>query len=190
MVSVSTLATAALAASGGDHAAVITVHYETQAGNITFDIHEEWSPLGAKRFLELIQDGFYDNAAFFRYVPDFVVQWGLAADPKRNDYSTIVDDKIGVVSNTLGTISFATSGRNSRTTQVFVNLKNNSRLDSMGFTPFGIVTEGMDVLLDKVYSGYREEPDQRMLRMRGEAYLERSFPKITHITKSWVRFGC
>ncbi|KAH9099390.1 hypothetical protein Ae201684P_018406 [Aphanomyces euteiches] len=157
---------------------------------ISHSTYVEWSPLGAKRFLELIQDGFYDNAAFFRYVPDFVVQWGLAADPKRNDYSTIVDDKIGVVSNTLGTISFATSGRNSRTTQVFVNLKNNSRLDSMGFTPFGIVTEGMDVLLDKVYSGYREEPDQRMLRMRGEAYLERSFPKITHITKSWVRFGC
>ncbi|CAK4083841.1 unnamed protein product [Aphanomyces euteiches] len=166
------------------NAGTFNVLYETEAGNVTFEIHEEWAPLGAARFKQLIQDKFYDNAAFFRYVPNFVVQWGISADPKNNNYTEIKDDKWGVVSNLQGTLVYATGGNDTRTTQLFVNFKNNSRLDALGFTPFGIVTSGYDVLVNKTYSGYGESPDQDKIYEEGDAYLKREFPLITHIKKA------
>ena len=99
----------------------------------------------------------------------------------------IVDDHKGH-SNKRGTVTFATSGKDSRTTQVFINTSHNKRLDAMGFSPVGEVVEGMDVV-DKFYSGYGEGapngkgPAQRKIEKEGNAYLEDSFPKLTFITK-------
>ncbi|EQC30910.1 hypothetical protein SDRG_11390 [Saprolegnia diclina VS20] len=169
------------------NAEVYSVLFTTQAGNVTIDVHEDWAPLGAARFKELIADKFFDNSAFFRYVPNFVAQWGIAADPKINDkYGNITDDPRNfAVSNLAGTIAYAMDeAPNTRTTQVYVNFANNSRLDAKGFTPFAIVTSGLDVLQNKIYAGYGEEPDQDKIYAEGEAYLKREFPLLTHITSS------
>ncbi|RHZ16389.1 hypothetical protein DYB26_016529, partial [Aphanomyces astaci] len=145
-------------------------------------VHPEWAPRGAARFSQLVDDGFFTNAAFFRYVPNFVVQWGLASDPARNTYAPIPDDTaVPTISNTVGTVSFATSGQDTRTTQLFVNFRNNSRLDSLGFTPFAVVTSGLDILVDHVYAAYRERPQQAKIKVYGDTYLRREFPLLTHI---------
>ncbi|RQM18600.1 hypothetical protein B5M09_008782 [Aphanomyces astaci] len=157
-----------------------------------FSINSAWAPLGAAQFKQLIEDKFYDNAGFFRYVPKFVVQWGIAADPKNNKYTDIKDVKWGVVSNTVGTLVYASAGNNTRTTQLFVNFANNSFLDKFGFTPFGKVTAGLDILQNKTYAAYGEAPDQDKIYAEGDAYLKREFPLITHIKKASLvgRPGC
>ncbi|KAF0692505.1 Aste57867_16427 [Aphanomyces stellatus] len=184
------VAFALAAAAAVAHGDVFNVKYVTEAGDVTFEIHEDWAPLGAARFKELVEDGFYDGAAFFRYVPNFVVQWGIAAEPGQNNYTEIKDDKWGVVSNTVGTLVYATSGNDTRTTQLFVNFRNNSFLDKLGFTPFGKVTSGYDVLKDQVYSAYGEKPDQDKIYQEGEEYLAKEFPLITHIQSAWVLDDC
>ncbi|OQR87717.1 cyclophilin type peptidyl-prolyl cis-trans isomerase [Achlya hypogyna] len=173
---------------------VYSVLFKTQAGDFTVEVHEDWAPIGAARFKQLIEDKFFDNSAFFRYAPKWVVQWGIAADPKVNPkYGNITDDPINPkVSNLQGTMAYAMDEEaNSRTTQVYVNFANNSRLDSKGFTPFAIVTSGYEVLQDKVYAGYGEKPDQDKIYAEGEAYLHREFPLLTHITSAtFVRPAC
>lgn len=169
------------------------VRFDTSQGSFTIEVSRAWAPRGADRFYTLIQGGFYDGARFFRVLPGFVVQFGIPADPQvaRSWRSARIPDDPVKESNRKGTITFATSGPNSRTTQVFINLADNKNLDGMGFAPFGRVTEGMDVV-GKLYSGYGEGapqgrgPDQGRIQSEGNAYLEKSFPKLDSIVRAAI----
>src|SRR5579859_4981778 len=139
--------------------AVFKAKFTTTAGDFVVEVHRDWAPLGADRFYNLVRYGYFTNAAFFRVVPGFVVQFGLSADPAVNkvwDHATIQDDPV-TQSNKRGSLVFATAGPNTRTTQLFINFAENTRLDGMGFAPFGTVIDGMDVV-DKIFPGYRESP--------------------------------
>jgi peptidyl-prolyl cis-trans isomerase A (cyclophilin A) len=159
--------------------------FTTTKGDVIVEVHRDWAPLGADRFYNLVKNGFFNNAAFFRVVVaprPFVVQFGLNASPEVNkvwEHASIKDDPV-MGSNTRGMLVFATAGPNTRTTQLFINLNDNKFLDSMGFAPFGTVSEGMDVV-DKIYSGYGESPDQGRLTEEGDAYLVKNFPMIDKI---------
>lgn len=162
------------------------VQLDTTRGPIVIDVRREWSPKGADRFYELVQKGYYSDVAFFRVVPGFVVQFGMSGDPQataRWSNLPIQDDPVKA-SNTRGTVTFATSGKDSRTTQVFINLGNNARLDGMGFSPFGKVREMETV--DAIYAGYREKPSQGMIRAKGNAYLRETFPKLDYIESAKI----
>jgi peptidyl-prolyl cis-trans isomerase A (cyclophilin A) len=162
--------------------AVYRVKFETSKGDFTVEVTKAWAPLGAARFYRLVQSKFYDNARFFRTIKGFMVQFGIPADPavaavwlNRN----IRDDKV-TQSNTRGMVTFATAGKDTRTTQVFINFGNNANLDGDGFAPFGKVVEGMEVV-DSLYSGYGESPDQEKIQKQGNKYLTASFPKLDYI---------
>ena len=132
--------------------AVFKAKFSTTAGDFIVEVHRDWAPLGADRFYNLVRYGYFTNAAFFRVVPGFVVQFGLSADPALNkvwSVAKIQDDPV-VQSNKRGTLVFATAGPNTRTTQLFINYADNSRLDGMGFAPFGTVVDGMAVV-DKIF---------------------------------------
>ncbi len=162
--------------------AVFKAKFTTTAGDFVVEVHREWAPNGADRFYNLVRRGYFTNAAFFRVVPGFVVQFGLNANPAVNKVwsdANIQDDPVKQ-SNTRGRLVFATAGPNTRTTQLFINFGDNARLDGMGFAPFGTVTEGMDVV-DKIYPGYRESPRQDLITDHGDAYLTANFPKIDKI---------
>jgi peptidyl-prolyl cis-trans isomerase A (cyclophilin A) len=162
--------------------AAFKAKFTTTAGDFVVEVHREWAPLGADRFYNLVRYGYFTNAAFFRVVPGFVVQFGLSADPAVNKVwrdADIQDDPV-VQSNKRGNLVFATAGPNTRTTQLFINFADNTRLDGMGFAPFGTVIEGMDVV-DKIYSGYGESPRQDVITAQGDAYLAANFPKIDKI---------
>lgn len=158
------------------------VEFDTDVGKFVVTVNREWAPRGADRFYKLVKDSFYDKAGFFRVVPDFMVQWGLAADPadtKKWDVN-IQDDPV-LKSNQRGYITFAKTGMpNSRSTQVFINYKDNSFLDGQGFSPFGRVRSGMDVV-DKISAAHGESPDQGQLREYGNEYLSNKFTQITYI---------
>ncbi len=163
------------------------VLFETSSGNFTVEVHREWAPNGADRFYKLVESGFYDECRFFRVVPGFMVQWGINGDPEIQQNwvkANIKDDRV-TKSNKRGLITFATSGKNSRTSQVFINYKDNAFLDGQGFSPFGQVVEGMDVV-DAINSQYGEKPDQGLIQEKGNEYLDKSFPKLTHIKKATV----
>jgi peptidyl-prolyl cis-trans isomerase A (cyclophilin A) len=154
----------------------------TTKGDVTIEVHREWAPLGADRFYNLVKNGFFTNASFFRVVPGFVVQFGLNANPAINkvwENAKIKDDPV-MGSNTRGMVVFATAGPNTRTTQLFINFGNNAALDRQGFAPFGTVTDGMDVV-DKIYAGYGERPQQDKITDEGDAYLVKNFPMIDKI---------
>ncbi len=156
--------------------------FTTTAGDFVVEVHRAWAPLGADRFYNLVRNGFFTNAAFFRVVPGFVLQFGLSANPAVNkawEHASIKDDPV-MGSNKRGMLVFATAGPNTRTTQLFINFADNGRLDSMGFAPFGEVTEGMDVV-DKIYPGYGQTPDQGQITEQGDAYIAKNFPKIDKI---------
>ena len=162
--------------------------FETTVGAFTVQVQREWAPIGADRFYNLVASGYFNGARFFRVVPGFVVQFGLNADPSVSSawkMTKLQDDPVRR-SNGRGFLTFATSGPNSRTTQLFINLKDNLQLDQMGFSPFGLVTEGMDVV-DKITAEYGENPQQPEIEQKGEAYLEQSFPKLDKITKATVQ---
>src|SRR2546423_8485750 len=134
---------------------VYKVKFETSKGDFIVQVNKQWAPLGAERFFQLVQSGFYDKARFFRVVHTYMVQFGVNADPKVSmlwQTLTIPDDPVKQ-SNTRGKISFAARGPNTRTTQVFINYVDNARLDTLGFSPFGDVLSGMEVV-DSLYSGY------------------------------------
>ena len=163
------------------------VKFDTSKGVFVVEVHRDWAPLGADRFYQLVKSGFYDEARFFRVVPGFVVQWGINKDPQVTAQwqgKTIADDPVKE-SNLAGNISFATSGPNTRTTQVFINLGNNMRLDSMGFAAFGRVIQGLDVVAH-LYSGYGEQPQQNLIESQGNAYLQQNFPNLDYVKTARV----
>ena len=169
------------------------VKLDTSKGVVMIDVTRAWAPKGADRFYNLVKSGFFDNARFFRVVSGFMVQFGIAADPKvqgpwRN--APITDDQV-TQTNKRGAITFATAGPNTRTTQVFINYGDNARLDKSGFAPFGTVTQGMDIV-DKLYAGYGEGapngrgPDQSRIQAEGNAYLTRDFTSLDFIKKATI----
>jgi len=165
------------------------VIFDTSKGRVKIQVERAWAPLGADRFYNLVKNGFYDGARFFRIVPNFVVQFGLNGDPAVNaawEDARIKDDPV-LKTNRRGAVTFATAGPNTRTTQVFINLRANAFLDQQGFAPFGQVVEGMEVI-DSLYSGYGESPDQGMIRTQGNAYLLKRFPNLDYIRKATLEF--
>jgi peptidyl-prolyl cis-trans isomerase A (cyclophilin A) len=162
------------------------VKFETSAGDFTLLIHRDWAPLGAQRFHELVTAGFYDECRFFRVVPNFMVQFGISGTPSvQEEWNRNIPDDPVKESNKRGYLTFATSGANTRTSQVFINFVDNTSLDSQGFAPFGEVIEGMEAV-DSIHSGYGEQPDQGQITGRGNEYLNASFPDLDYVTKATI----
>jgi peptidyl-prolyl cis-trans isomerase A (cyclophilin A) len=167
--------------------------FDTTKGAFVITVHRDWAPKGADRFYNLVKSGFYDDVRFFRVLDDFMAQVGMNGNPEVQaawDRSRITDDAVKQ-SNKRGYATFATAGPNTRTTQFFINFKDNAGLDKQGFAPFGEVTSGMDIV-DQLYSGYGEGaprgrgPDQGRIRAEGNAYLSKSFPKLDYIKKATI----
>jgi len=168
--------------------AAYKVKFDTSAGVFEVEVHTDWAPIGAERFYNLVKNGFYDGCRFFRVVPGFMVQFGINGDPaiQRSWVEANIQDESVKQGNARGMITFAKSGApNSRTTQVFINFKDNSFLNRQGFAPFGKVTMGMEVV-DKIYSAYGERPDQGRIQGEGNAYLTKTFPKLDYIKKATI----
>jgi peptidyl-prolyl cis-trans isomerase A (cyclophilin A) len=161
---------------------IFKTQFTTTKGVFVIEVHRDWSPLGADRFYNLVKNGFLNNAHFFRVVPGFVVQFGLSPSPAVNKVwkDTVIQDDPVKQTNTKGTVTFASRGPNTRTSQLFINLGENGRLDGMGFSPFGKITEGMDVV-EKLYTGYGEAPDQGRIQTEGKPYLDKNFPLLDSI---------
>ena len=173
--------------------ATYKARFDTSKGVFVIDVHRDFAPLGADRFYNLVKNGFYDDDRFFRVISGFMVQFGINGDPKISAPwrdARINDDPVKQ-SNKRGFISFATSGPNSRTTQVFINFGDNGRLDSSGFSPFGQVTSGINVV-DSLYSGYGEGapsgrgPNQGQIQFEGNAYLVKAFPNLDYVKKATI----
>lgn len=166
------------------------VKFTTTKGNFTVHVARDWAPVGADRFYNLVKHHYYDGVAIFRVVPNFMAQFGISPYPavaKAWDKAAIKDDAVKH-GNTRGAITFAAeSDPNTRTTQVFINFKNNAFLDSQRFAAFGEVTEGMDVV-DQLYSGYGDSgaPDQGKMTDEGRAYTEKNFTKLDVIKTAVV----
>ncbi|MCX8063725.1 MAG: peptidylprolyl isomerase [Candidatus Hydrogenedentes bacterium] len=167
---------------------VFKVRFECSHGNFVIECHKDWAPIGIERFYELLKNKFYDDARFFRVVPGFVVQFGIAGEPALNakyGEKTIKDDPVKQ-SNLRGMVTYAkTQLPNSRSTQIFINLVDNPHLDSLGFAPFGKVIEGMEVV-ERTNPKYREKPDQTMIRLQGNEYLNRMFPDLDYIKRAYM----
>jgi peptidyl-prolyl cis-trans isomerase A (cyclophilin A) len=174
---------------------IFKANLETSAGLIVIEVHRAWAPNGADRFYNMVKSGFLDDARFYRVVPNFMVQFGIHGDPAvsaawRN--ATIQDDPVKE-SNRRGYVSFAHGGKNTRSTQLFINFRDNgSVLDSQGFPPIGRVITGMNIV-DKLYSGYGEMSEQRgngpsqaQTNLQGNAYLMKSFPKLDYIKTATI----
>jgi len=162
--------------------------FDTSVGKFVITVHRAWAPNGADRFYNLVKNGFYDETRFFRVVPDFMVQFGISGDPAVASpwqNASIKDDPSTGHSNTKGFVSFATRGPNTRTTQIFINYANNAGLDKQGFTPFGEVTTGMDVV-EKITSQYAQKPDQGQIQSQGNTYLKAQFPKLDYVKKATI----
>jgi peptidyl-prolyl cis-trans isomerase A (cyclophilin A) len=170
--------------------AVYYVQFHTTKGDFTVQVMRAWAPNGADRFYNLVVHHFYDNATLFRVVPGFVVQFGIPADPKYGKIwsnANIKDDPV-TQSNLPGYITYAqSSAPNSRSTQVFINYGDNSRLDGMKFAPFGKVTEGMDVL-KSFNSQYGDQPTSQQDRItnEGNTYLDSTFPGLDKIVTARI----
>jgi peptidyl-prolyl cis-trans isomerase A (cyclophilin A) len=169
------------------------VLFETTQGDFVLEAYRDWAPLGVDRFYNLVSNGYYDGARFFRVLPGFVVQFGIPGDPDLSaiwSEQRIQDDPV-TESNRRGYVSFATAGPNSRTAQVFINLADNSRLDPMGFAPFARIVGGMDII-DALYAEYGEGapqgrgPSQDRIEQEGNPYLEAEFPELDYIYRARV----
>jgi len=169
------------------------VKFVTTRGEFTLAVTRAWAPLGADRFYNLVKHHFYDNASIFRVVPNFVAQFGISAYPAVTTAwkgTDIKDDPV-TQSNKKGYITFATSGPNTRTTQVFINLQDNSRLDRLGFAPFGIVEgDGMKVV-EMFYDQYGDNagPDQAKIEAQGKPYVDKGWPKLDTIKSTTLLTG-
>jgi peptidyl-prolyl cis-trans isomerase A (cyclophilin A) len=165
------------------------VRFVTTKGEFVMEGHRSWSPRGADRFYNMVRAGFFKDVAFFRAIEGFMVQFGIHGSPEvaaKWRAANIDDDASAGKPNGRGYVSFAMAGPNTRTTQMFINYKDNSRLDSMGFTPFAQVVQGMEVVY-KLYKGYGESapngqgPDQGRVQREGNAYLKKDFPMLDYV---------
>jgi len=162
--------------------------FVTTKGDFVVEIDRTWAPNGADRFYNLVKLGFFNDVAFFRVVENFVVQFGLHGSPEVNTVwrqAQIKDDPQTKQSNTKGTLTFAKAGPDTRTTQLFVNFKDNDRLDKMGFPPVGKVVEGMSVI-EAINKEYGESPNQGLIQTQGNAYLKSAFPKLDYIKSATI----
>jgi peptidyl-prolyl cis-trans isomerase A (cyclophilin A) len=172
---------------------VFKAKFDTTKGAFVIDVHRDWAPNGADRFYNLVKNGFYDNVRFFRVVSGFMVQFGINGDPKLSAHwrnAQIKDDPVKQ-SNKRGYITFAMAGPNTRTTQVFISFGDNGSLDSQGFSPFGRIVSGMEVV-DKLNAEYGEGaprgrgPDQGRLQTEGNAYLEKEFSRMDYVISATI----
>jgi peptidyl-prolyl cis-trans isomerase A (cyclophilin A) len=172
---------------------VYKVKFDTSKGSFVVEVHRDWAPNGADRFYNLVKNGFYNDARFFRVISDFMVQFGINGNPKISQVwqdANIPDDPVKQ-SNIRGMITFATAGPHTRTTQVFINFGDNAALDGQGFSPFGKVISGMDVV-DSLYAGYGEGspkgdgPNQGIVQSLGNAYLEKAFSQLDYIKTATI----
>lgn len=169
------------------------VDFDTSKGKVVVEVTRAWAPNGADRFYNLVKNGFFNDTRFFRVISGFMVQFGIHGDPAISAawrMARIPDDP-SKESNKRGYITFATAGPNTRTTQVFINFRDNASLDSQGFSPFGRIISGMDVV-DKLYSEYGEGapsgrgPDQGRIQAEGNAYLTKSFPQMDYVKTATI----
>lgn len=167
------------------------VRFETTRGDFVVEAIRPWAPHGVDRFYELVRQGHYDDTRFFRVLEGFVAQFGISGDPAENERwrnRPIPDDPV-VANNDRGAVTFAMAGPDTRTTQLFINLADNRRLDTMGFAPVGRVAEGMDVV-DSLFAGYGEGaprgrgPDQGRIQAEGNEYLDRNYPKLDAVRRT------
>jgi peptidyl-prolyl cis-trans isomerase A (cyclophilin A) len=163
------------------------VKFDTSKGPFVIEVHRAWAPIGADHFYSLVKSGFYNDVRFFRVVPNFMVQFGMNGDPKvQSAHNTTVKDDPVKESNKRGYVTFAKTGApNSRSTQIFINFKDNTFLDGQGFAPIGQVVSGMDVV-DKINAEYHEQPNQNEIRSNGNAYLMKEFPKLDYVKTATV----
>ena len=174
--------------------ATFKANFDTSKGAFVITVHRDWAPVGADRFYNLVKNGFYDDVRFFRVIDGFMAQFGMHGTPAVQTAWTnakLKDDPVKQGSKR-GFVVFAHAGPNTRTTQLFINFSDNSKmLDSQGFASFGEVTSGMDVV-DKLYSGYGDGPprgkgpEQGAITAQGNAYLEKSFPKMDYIKTATI----
>jgi homoserine O-acetyltransferase len=184
----------AIAAAIGLHAQSVVI--ETTAGKFVIEVHRDWAPHGADRFLELVKSRYYDDSRFFRVVAGRWVQFGIAGKPKvaqRWRNRTIKDDVLKQ-HNTIGFVAFSNTGPDTRSTQIYINLGDNSARNDgeAGFAPFGQVAVGMEVV-EKLYSGYGENSGggmraghQDKMFEGGNASLDREFPKLDHLVHATI----
>ena len=174
------------------------VRFQTTKGDFIVQVHRDWLPMGVDRFYNLVKAGYYDDTRFFRVIPGFMAQFGINGNPQVNQVwrDASIADEPAKKGNTRGRVSFAKRGLpNTRTTQLFINYANNSRLDPIGFGALGEVVEGMNVV-DALYSGYGEckaqdrpeatGPEQMRIQDEGNAYLAAGFPKLDYIVKATI----
>jgi peptidyl-prolyl cis-trans isomerase A (cyclophilin A) len=174
--------------------ATYKAQFDTSKGAFVVEVHRDWAPNGADRFYNLVKNGFFDDARFFRVISGFMVQFGVNGDPKVSApwrQARIKDDPV-TQTNAPGMVTFATAGPNTRTTQVFINFGNNAMLDHQGFAPFGKVVSGMNVV-EALYAGYGEGapggrgPEQGRIQQEGNAYLTKDFPQLDYIKKATIQ---
>jgi peptidyl-prolyl cis-trans isomerase A (cyclophilin A) len=172
---------------------VFKAKFDTSKGVFVLEVHRDWAPNGADRFYNLVKHGFYDNVRFFRVISGFMVQFGINGDPKLSAKwreAQMKDDPVRQ-SNRRGTITYAMAGPDTRTSQVFINFADNSSLDRQGFSPFGRVVSGMNVI-DKLNAEYGEGaprgrgPDQGRIQTEGNAYLMREFGRLDYVKKATI----
>jgi cyclophilin family peptidyl-prolyl cis-trans isomerase len=163
------------------------VALSTSKGDVIVAVYKAWSPHGADRFYQLVSEGFFDDQRFFRVIPQYIAQFGASADPKKNDRwdDAKIPDDPRTQSNARGTLSFAAEAPNTRSHQLFFNLKDNPKLDPQGFVPIGRVVEGMNVL-DALYDDYGDTPKYRLVATLGNEYLHRMFPRMDYIKTARV----
>lgn len=170
------------------------VRLETSKGDVDVMVRRNWAPLAADRFHYLVRHGFYDDVRIFRVVPNFVAQFGLSGDTAVTAAwsERLLPDEPVRASNRRGTLAFARGGPNTRGTQVYINLRDNARLDTLntiGFPPFAEVVAGMDAV-DSLYAGYgapgARGPSQDAIRREGNAYLDREFPLLDRIRRARI----
>jgi cyclophilin family peptidyl-prolyl cis-trans isomerase len=167
----------------------IKVKFELSTGDALIELYPEWSPLGVAQFVSAVETNVFDQSRFYKVLPGYIAQFGIAGNPEQAAYwarKSITDEPV-VASNERGTLTFSkTLLPNSRTTEMFISLKDNSEiLDPNGFPPIGKVIEGMENF-DKIYGGYTDEPDQMRIEQIGNAYLKEEYPKLDYIRKATI----